>query len=163
MKKLLLLPILLLLSACAASVTPHLVATNLTGSLTANGEIKNHVHHAQTDINDVLKSQAGLLQTTAALKLRDAQTELAQADATIDAQAADLTEKQKQIDAQTNQYNHLADDRDQWKRTAEARNAWAWRWAGAFFGLLGIVIALRIFRTYLMTIPVIGPLLSSIL
>lgn len=163
MKKFALIPLLFILTACASSTTQHVTAPNLDGSIASGHEIQGHVKKAQLDINDVLKSQSKLLQVSATLKLRDANMELEQANATIDSQRLDLQGKQKQIDDQATKYNHLADDRDYWKRTADNGKIWAWRWAGAFFGLLGIVIALRIFRTYLLTVPVIGPLLSSIL
>lgn len=48
---------------------------------------------------------------------------------------------------------------------ADADNgwSWAWFWGKAFFGLLGAWIALRIFKAYLLTVPIIGPIISRIL
>lgn len=46
---------------------------------------------------------------------------------------------------------------------AETWKSWAWFWGKAFFGLLAAWIALRMFKTYLMTVPVIGPIISRIL
>lgn len=46
---------------------------------------------------------------------------------------------------------------------AETWRAWAWFWGKAFFGLLGAWIALRIFKAYLLTVPIVGPIISRIL
>ncbi len=46
---------------------------------------------------------------------------------------------------------------------AETWKSWAWFWGKAFFGLLGVWVALRMFKAYLVTVPVIGPIISRIL
>jgi hypothetical protein len=46
---------------------------------------------------------------------------------------------------------------------AETWRTWAWFWGKAFFGLLGAWVALRMFKSYLVTVPVIGPIISRIL
>lgn len=46
---------------------------------------------------------------------------------------------------------------------AETWKTWAWRWFWAFAGLLGAWVALRIFKAYLLTIPVVGPIINRIL
>jgi hypothetical protein len=46
---------------------------------------------------------------------------------------------------------------------AETWKSWAWFWAKAFFGLLVAWVALRMFKAYLVTVPVIGPIISRIL
>jgi hypothetical protein len=46
---------------------------------------------------------------------------------------------------------------------AETWKSWAWFWGKAFFGLLVAWVALRMFKAYLVTVPVIGPIISRIL
>jgi len=49
----------------------------------------------------------------------------------------------------------IADAEDGW--------SWAWFWGKSFFGLLAGIIALFAFKTWLKTIPIIGPIVSRIL
>lgn len=155
-----------LLCACGTAA-PHFIATDLNQEVSANTDIGSHVGKARTTlakaIHDAPRVNDVALRTSLTLQLRDTDNELAQAQSVIDFQKVSLTVKQKEIDQQTESANKVGAEKDYWQRKAGDSVWLLWKWRLLFFGLLAIVIALRVFKTYLLSIPVIGPYIAAIL
>ena len=136
------------LTACAPQV--HVVAPNLKYAIAPHlDKARDSIQKAQLKVATIADIP---LKADLTLRLTDAESE-------IQAARDEVTIKQKEVDQLTVTANHAMTDRDRYKQDA----ALVWKWRFFFFALLFLVLALRLLRAYLTSIPVIGVYLASIL
>lgn len=160
-------PILILalvLSGCAGN-SLRLQPTSLEDVQQNNQTAQVKVAHAQKVLLTLKDVHPDIR-----VQLRQVQSDLADAQTALGAQKVLLTSDQKQIDTLADSGNKAMADRDYYHHKSDTAAGLLWKWRLFFFislvlniAMVLFAIALRFFRTYLMSVPVIGPILSNLL
>ena len=138
----------------------------------SRADIVKTLQHQQQNIQELQKRATEA--ETHEIETRNSLQTMQRQDAVLRASLAAVSESAKLVEAERDQavadkieeHKERLKEKDRAdkaeKREAEQRGL-AWKWRLMFFGLVAAVVALFIFKEWLKTIPIIGPIIASIL
>lgn len=155
------------LTGCAPQST-HLEPTSLGGAVDASEKAVLKIAHAQGIVTDTITSRD--VHPAIAIKLRQVQADLTDAQQSLAVQKTMLNGDQDEINILAVNGNKAIGDRDYYHHKSDTAAGLVWKWRLFFFVSLAVnvigltlTIVIRFFRVYLSSVPIIGPILADLL